>query len=125
MVPGMIHELRDYIRIRAMLYVMSEEISNMFHVQLPLLVLRHVARFRECVPLDFRLNLLEERFDDTVLGLIVTPVEKQSWHRDLVKLRNDGPLLQRACYMELRRAIPWKCYVQRQGCCFPQETHIV
>ena len=112
MVPGMIHELRDYIRTRAMLYVMSEEISNMFHVQLPLLVLRHVARFRECVPLDFRLNLLEERLDDTVLGLIVAPVEKQSWHRDLVELRNDGPLLQGACYMELRRTIPEKCYVQ-------------
>ena len=91
--------------LRDSMVLQGEEVAHYLHVLPPLFVLWHVAGFGESEPFHL-LELIEIGLHDTVLRLIVSAVEQESGHRDLVELADDGPFLQRASDMELGRTVP-------------------
>ena len=79
--------------IYSSLHIPREEVSNLLHIQISLLVVRHVAGLRERKPLHLR-DAPEERHDDTILSLVIATVEKKSRNFDLVKLVENRPRLE-------------------------------
>ena len=83
----------------------SQELSNKLHVLLALLVVSHMARVRERVPLDLR-DEVEGWADDGVLRLVKAAVQKQRRDGDLGDLRDACPRLERSTNVELVRTVP-------------------
>ena len=87
-------------------HVSCKEITNTLHVQRPFLILRHVARLRECEPFDLRRYLLEKRFYNAILRFIIAAVQEERGDLDLVQVRDDRPCLERTGDVEFGGAIP-------------------